>query len=105
MGIGPGAEKSYTMLISPRTLTLKEEVKTKINGIYGVVEGQEKIIGCVLPVFTSWRIKPSSYTFTESPLLISNTMLVNIGTKLKDERFRGKGQEKEGRGNGMMYHT
>lgn len=51
MGIGPGAEKSYTVLVSPRTLTLKEEVKTKINGIFRGVEGQEKIIGCVSPVF------------------------------------------------------
>lgn len=54
------------MLFSPsRSLILKEE--GKINGIFRREQDQGKIIECVLCGFTCWRIKPSSYTLTESP--------------------------------------
>lgn len=46
----------------------------------------------VVFVFTCLRVKPSSYTFVESPLPVSNCMLLNTGTNLKDE---GKDSEEK----------
>lgn len=61
-------------------------------------QGQEKIISCASFAFTCLRVKPSSHTFIENPLLVSNLMLLNTGTNLKSEEKESEERDKKKKG-------
>lgn len=98
LGTGSGANRSWGAFTSLLTSLSLKEGKTKTNGIFRRKQGQEKIISCVQFTFTCFRVKPSSHTFVESPLLVSNLMLLNTGRNLKSEEKESaeKDKKKEG---------